>query len=240
MDLSRPMPQAPTRPNASNLNFLGGQTVPNLVTVPVGNDGKVTLLTAPDGSSQLIADVTGYYVTGTPSTPGSFQSLAPSRILDTRGGAAYRWGRIQRCPSRSQGPAASLPGRQPWSSTSPWPRPCPRLHHRLSLRRARPYRFQPELPHGSDRAEPGHRPGRGSGKVTLFNRSDGATHLVADVTGYYLPGNPTASGAFKAIGPVRALDTGIRHHLLRRTQLFPSGSPVPTEFPQAFPPSSSI
>jgi hypothetical protein len=45
------------------------------------------------------------------------------------------------------------------------------------------------------------------GKVRLYNRSDGATHLAADVAGYYLPGNPTASGAFKAVGPVRALDT---------------------------------
>ncbi|WP_208748491.1 hypothetical protein, partial [Arthrobacter sp. PM3] len=78
------------RPNASNLNFSAGQTVPNLVTVPVGADGKVALFNRSSGSSQLIADVTGYYVTGTPATAGAFKSLQPARLLDTRNSAAVR------------------------------------------------------------------------------------------------------------------------------------------------------
>ncbi|BAS17252.1 hypothetical protein AHiyo8_55550 [Arthrobacter sp. Hiyo8] len=36
-------PSGTARPNASNLNYATGQIVPNLVTVPVGSDGKVTL-----------------------------------------------------------------------------------------------------------------------------------------------------------------------------------------------------
>ncbi|WP_327375703.1 hypothetical protein OG393_18150 [Streptomyces sp. NBC_01216] len=48
-----------TQRAASNLNFTAGQTVPNLVIVPV-KDGKVTFYNH-TGTVDLIADVTGYY-----------------------------------------------------------------------------------------------------------------------------------------------------------------------------------
>ncbi len=35
---------------------------------------------------QLIGDVAGYYLSGTPTQAGTFVSLDPSRILDTRTG----------------------------------------------------------------------------------------------------------------------------------------------------------
>ncbi|MHA7199128.1 putative Ig domain-containing protein, partial [Arthrobacter alkaliphilus] len=57
------------RPNSSNLNFTTGQTVPNAVTVPVGTDGKVTLYNRSNGTTHFIADVSGYYLTGTPTAP---------------------------------------------------------------------------------------------------------------------------------------------------------------------------
>lgn len=53
-----------TRPNASNLNFVAGQTVPNLVIAPVGPDGKVTLYNGAPGSVQLVADLAGYVLDG--------------------------------------------------------------------------------------------------------------------------------------------------------------------------------
>ena len=55
-----------TRPTASNLNFAKGQTVPNLVIAPVGANGKVDFYNY-YGSTQLIADVSGYFVSGTPT-----------------------------------------------------------------------------------------------------------------------------------------------------------------------------
>lgn len=51
-------------PTASNLNFVPGQIVPNLVVVPVGANGQVDLYNGSSGSTQLVADVAGYYVTG--------------------------------------------------------------------------------------------------------------------------------------------------------------------------------
>lgn len=56
-------------PGASNLNFVAGQTVPNLVIAPVGNDGNVDLYNGSAGTVQLIADVSGWFaVAGTPMT----------------------------------------------------------------------------------------------------------------------------------------------------------------------------
>ena len=57
-----------TRPLASNLNFLPGQIIPNLVVVPVGDDGMVDLYNGSPGSTQLVADVAGYYLSGTPGS----------------------------------------------------------------------------------------------------------------------------------------------------------------------------
>ncbi|MBT2452153.1 N-acetylmuramoyl-L-alanine amidase [Streptomyces sp. ISL-43] len=52
-------PHGVARPDVSNLNFTAGQTVPNLVVVPV-IDGRVTLYNH-GGSSQVIADLAGYF-----------------------------------------------------------------------------------------------------------------------------------------------------------------------------------
>ncbi|MCX2184221.1 N-acetylmuramoyl-L-alanine amidase [Streptomyces sp. SKN60] len=52
-------PYGTTRPNTSNLNVAAGQTVSNLVVVPVV-DGKVTLYNNA-GTVDLVADVQGFY-----------------------------------------------------------------------------------------------------------------------------------------------------------------------------------
>src|SRR5450631_2926167 len=50
-----------TLPTASNLNFVKGQIVPNLVVAPVGSNGKVALYNGSTGTVHLIVDVSGYY-----------------------------------------------------------------------------------------------------------------------------------------------------------------------------------
>ncbi|MEV7282454.1 hypothetical protein [Streptomyces sp. NPDC093111] len=52
-------PYGTTRTSASNLNFIAGQTVPNLVVVPIA-DGSVTFYNH-NGEVHLIADLVGYY-----------------------------------------------------------------------------------------------------------------------------------------------------------------------------------
>jgi CSLREA domain-containing protein len=74
-------PTGVPRPNASNLNFLPGETVPNLVTVKVGVDGNVKAYNAV-GQVHAIFDVVGWY--GGPSGGSRFNAITPARILDTR------------------------------------------------------------------------------------------------------------------------------------------------------------
>ncbi|GAA1899348.1 beta strand repeat-containing protein [Lapillicoccus jejuensis] len=68
-------PGATTRPPASNLNFVAGQTVPNLVVVPVGADGTVAL-GAVGSSTQVVADVAGFVLRDPRTPPGPVTGLA--------------------------------------------------------------------------------------------------------------------------------------------------------------------
>ncbi|MDU0314710.1 putative Ig domain-containing protein [Phycicoccus sp. M110.8] len=65
-------------PNASNLNVRAGEVSPNLVTVKVGSGGAVGIFVSA-GSSDVLADVAGYFPTGSSYTP-----LSPARLMDTR------------------------------------------------------------------------------------------------------------------------------------------------------------
>jgi hypothetical protein len=69
-------PSGEGAPNASNLNFAAGQTVPNLVIAKVGAGGKVSIRNN-SGSTHLIADVAGWLHTGT-------NQLNPAAILVDR------------------------------------------------------------------------------------------------------------------------------------------------------------
>ena len=54
-------PTGQVRPLASNLNFLTGGTVPNLVVAKLGADGKVSIYNGSESTVHLIADVAGWY-----------------------------------------------------------------------------------------------------------------------------------------------------------------------------------
>ncbi|MEV4948209.1 FlgD immunoglobulin-like domain containing protein [Streptomyces sp. NPDC053755] len=73
-------PDGTTRTSASNLNVVAGQTVANLVVVPVVN-GRVSLYNHA-GSVDLIADVSGYFTAG--GDGSLFEPLPPERVMDTR------------------------------------------------------------------------------------------------------------------------------------------------------------
>jgi hypothetical protein len=53
-------PDGTARPTASSLNFTLGETIPNLVVVPVGADGAIDFYNH-TGSVDLVADLEGYY-----------------------------------------------------------------------------------------------------------------------------------------------------------------------------------
>ena len=78
---------ASSRPLASNLNFSGGQTIPNRVVVKLSASGAVSIYNA-FGTVDVIVDVGGWFTDGiSKTTGGKFSGLAPARIMDTRAGA---------------------------------------------------------------------------------------------------------------------------------------------------------
>ncbi|MFH5879629.1 RCC1 domain-containing protein [Arthrobacter sp. NA-172] len=185
-------PSGTTRPNASNLNFATGQTVPNSVTVPVGADGKVTLFNRSSGTTHLIADVSGYYLPGGPAVPGAFAPLAPTRMLDTRSMAAvgpdstvsFQVGGVSGIPASVSAVTFNLTVANPSSFgfITAFPSGTTRPNaSNLNFATGQTVPNSVTVPVGAD------------GKVTLFNRSSGTTHLIADVSGYYLPGSPVGS-----------------------------------------------
>ncbi|MFL6126272.1 RCC1 domain-containing protein [Actinophytocola sp.] len=76
-------PAGAARPTASNVNVPSGDTRPNLVTVAIGADRKVSLYNNA-GSVDAVVDLTGFY---TPDYGAAFLPMPPTRLLDTRNGA---------------------------------------------------------------------------------------------------------------------------------------------------------
>src|SRR6188472_1278391 len=71
-------PTGQPQPNASNLNFVAGQTIPNMVIVPLGAGGQISIFNE-TGNTDVIVDVLGWFPTGP-----SFTGLTPARLLDSR------------------------------------------------------------------------------------------------------------------------------------------------------------
>ena len=70
-------------PPSSNLNFAAGQTVPNMAVVPLGADGRITIVNGSSGAAHVVVDVEGYLV-GDPSIVGTFGTETTYRAVDTR------------------------------------------------------------------------------------------------------------------------------------------------------------
>ncbi|MET3807325.1 hypothetical protein ABIB25_004348 [Nakamurella sp. UYEF19] len=210
-------PDDSIRPVASSLSFWAGQTIPNLVVVPVGDNGKVRVFNGSAGTAALVADVAGFFLTGAPGiTPvgGSFQPVAPKRLLDTRIGLGAAASPVAGNSSLSLqiSGAAGLPtsGIAAVALTVTVTRPTASGYLTVYPEAtARPgvssldftvSRTVPNLvvvPLGS------------LGRIRLFNGSPGSVALIADVAGYFRAGTPGVAGAFQPVTPTRLLDTRI-------------------------------
>lgn len=67
-------------PLSSNLNFVAGQTVPNMVISKVGTGGLVSLYNM-GGSVDVVVDILGWFPAGS-----AYTGITPARVLDTRPG----------------------------------------------------------------------------------------------------------------------------------------------------------
>ena len=79
-------PSGAAKPTGANLTFATGATVSNLVTVALGTAGQVKITNGSTGTTQITADVVGYFVSGTPTAAGAFATVPSARVLDTTTG----------------------------------------------------------------------------------------------------------------------------------------------------------
>jgi hypothetical protein len=201
-----------TRPTASNLNYVAGQVVPNLVVAPVGAGGKVALFNSSPGSTQLIADVSGYFLSGNPTAAGAFTSLAPARLLDTRSGLGAPL--VAVAPGGTVSLQVTGRGNVPASGVSAVV---------LNVTVDKPTASGYVTVYGGGMTRPTASnlnyvagqvvpnlvvaPVGAGGKVDLYNGSGGTVQLIADVSGYFHSGAPAVAGAFGPLAPSRLLDT---------------------------------
>jgi hypothetical protein len=196
-----------SRPTASNLNFVKGQTVPNLVVAPVGADGKVDLYNGSAGNTQLIADVAGYVVAGSPVVAGGLASLPPARLLDTRPVRAMfpKETAFLQVTGRGGVPASGVSAVVlNVTVTSPT---AGGYITAYADGASRPTASNLNFVKGQTVPNLVVAPVGADGKVDLYNGSAGNTQLIADVAGYFTSGSSTQQGTFAPIGPARLLDT---------------------------------
>ncbi|GGV18223.1 hypothetical protein GCM10010495_36320 [Kitasatospora herbaricolor] len=195
----RPWKGRPT--GTSNLNVGPGQTVADLVTVPLDSNGGYFEISNNAGAVDVIIDFFGYYK---PDAADRFTPLTPVRLLDTRQGGA------------KVGPGASVPlqvtgaGGVPvgahavvLSVTATEPTDTGYLTVRPSGQDGRPSTSNLNFRPGQTVPNQVIVPLGADGRVEIFNNS-GATHVVADVAGYY---GADGKGLFTPVTPVRLQDT---------------------------------
>ncbi|WP_370413336.1 hypothetical protein [Streptomyces fradiae] len=190
-------PYETQRTAASSLNFKAGQTVANLVTVPVVN-GWVELYNK-NGSVDLLADVAGFYQEGTAGS--AYEPVAPKRLMDTRTGIGVPKAKV------GAGQTVTLTVAEPGVTA---------VALNLTATNGTSASFVSAYPYGTTRPEVSSvnfAAGQTvpnmvvvpvkDGKITFYNRS-GSVDLIGDVAGYFKQG----SGAvFTGMQPKRLMDT---------------------------------
>jgi len=83
-------PTGSVLPTASTLNFVSGKSISNLVVAKIGTNGQVSFYNGSPGTLNVVADVTGYFVSSS-----DFIALTPARLLDTRAGRLTVDGQFQ-------------------------------------------------------------------------------------------------------------------------------------------------
>lgn len=204
-------PTAATRPTASNLNWIAGQVVPNLVMVGLGAGGAISIYNA-KGSTTAVVDLEGYYAPSSGGSQGGYVALAPSRIADTRTGSGLPNAGAHLGPRGSVSVQITGVGGVPTLGAES-------VVLNATVTRTTTGSFLVAYPTGTSRplasnlnwvkgktiANRVSVPIGSGGKVTFYNEK-GTTDIVLDVNGYFT--DPTATGKqFTGVTPNRDVDT---------------------------------
>lgn len=216
-------PASSARPNTSSLNFVQGQDVANTVFAQIGSQGNVNFYNNSAQPVNLIADVAGYFESGSPLKlfPGAYQPLTSSRILDTR----QPGGRGKFTPLAIRTVQISAPGGIPANVSAAVlnltvTNPTARGHiTAYPTGTTLPYASNVNFVAGQTNADLVVVPLSSDGKINLHSGSvAGTVDVIVDVVGYFKAG----------LVPVRT--AGLQANVTKPTRLFDSRNaiPVPT------------
>ncbi|MGH3415942.1 MAG: protease pro-enzyme activation domain-containing protein, partial [Actinocrinis sp.] len=217
-------PDGGTLPTTSNLNWNPNVTVPNLVVVPVGADGKVDITNNSTTTAQFVGDLAGYF-TSNASAPGisTYTTAGPVRAMDTRTGTGVAKAKV----APNQGVSLAVGGRTLGSGTGSVTVPAGITAVEMNVTvtgsadggyltvypnqtaggaaTTRPIVSNLNFSTNQTIANSVIVPVGADGKVDFFNGSPGSTNVLADVAGYFTQG--TSGAKYIAVGPARLLDT---------------------------------
>lgn len=197
-------PTGSPRPLASNVNVSGSDPTPNMVVVPIGTDGRVSMFNQ-SGRVNLVVDLLGWMPAG-----DGFTGLTPARLLDTRplptvDGVASGEGSIpartsRRVPIAGRGgvPAGAVAVALNVTATGPSADTYLTVHPSGV---ARPTASNLNVAANDTRANMVVVPLGADGAVEVFNFA-GSTDVVFDVLGWFAPG-----AGFTGLTPTRLMDT---------------------------------
>ncbi len=204
---------APQPPTSSLNPTHRGHTLANLVTVPVGPGGRISLYTQSGGD--LLVDVQGVYTASGATRAGRFVSSEPRRLLDTRSPSGIQGAARPMTPGEIvdllQGSSIGQAGEYAalvlnvtfTDSTGPgfltaWPRggPRPEASNVNVERTGQTVANQVIVPFTG-----------GAAGVSIY--SSGGGHLIVDLVGGYSGTGAAAAtdGLFVPVTPSRLLDT---------------------------------
>ena len=189
-------------PTVSNLNLGPGQTVANVVHVPVGAGGRVRLRNA-SGSVHLLADLSGYHAAGAGTT---YVPATPRRLLDTRQtGGPLLAGEVRTLQVAGSGQGAPADARAVVLNVTAVGATLPTDVRVWPTRPGDPPRTSNLNPPPGQETPAAVVVGVGEGGRVSLRSSSGLVHLVVDLSGWYLDG--TDAAVFHAVPPQRLLDT---------------------------------
>ncbi len=209
-------PAGEALPLVSNLNWVSGETVPNLVIVPIGAGGQVTFYND-SGSTDVVVDLEGYFAPEpSNSTAGSYVPLTPARIADTRANSGEPYSGDTLSPGGSLNVQVGGVGGVPSSGVTAalmnvtvTNTTAPSYLTVYPQGGARPLASNLNWPAGDTVANRVVVPVNPStGQISVYNDA-GNTDVVIDVDGYFTNGAvaPSNASLFSTISPIRVLDT---------------------------------
>ena len=210
-------PDGESNPDTSNINYYTGKNIANAVTVPV-IDGKVDFVNSSTGTTELIADVEGYY---TQTSADGYNAVDPGRILDTRSGV----GAPEAAVAAGGTLALTVDGAtltEDTSSAGNTTEPLPdagitAVTLTVTTTESSANGGITAYPDGEslpDTSNIDYYTGENianlvtvpvtDGKIDFYNSSSGTVELIGDVQGYYTAGS---GAAYVPVAPTRLLDT---------------------------------